>query len=65
MLCVMWYHFYSLKKVKTPMKKCYFYSKVVGLNCTNGTKSCNASHIYIEMLIQKQSLNRCCPTDDI
>ena len=62
MLCAIWYHFYKLKNLKNTHGGVTFKPatllKVALLHgcfsrflyCTNGTKSCKASHIYVHCL---------------
>ena len=50
MRCAIWYHLYVLKNVKNTHKRVLFLVKFDGcfslfLNCTNDTKSRNASHV--------------------
>ena len=49
MRCAIWYHLYNLKNVKKHQWRSVSLSKVAGwkLNCTNGTKSHNTSHIIV------------------
>ena len=46
MLCAIWYHLLNLKDVKNTLKVTFLHGCFSGfLNCTNGTKLRNASHI--------------------
>ena len=56
MLFAIWYHLYNLKNVKKSMKlkTCNF------LNCANGTKSRNTSHMALEWVNTLDAvLNNC------
>ena len=46
MVCLIWYRLSNLKKVKKTPKEEFLHF----LNCTNGTKSCKASHMLLVLM---------------
>ena len=54
MFCAIWYHLYNLKNVKNTYGGVLLFVTILHgcfsrfLNCTNGTKSPNASHIFLK-----------------
>ena len=55
MHCTIWYHMYNLKNVKNTHWGVFF----IFLNCTNGTKSPNASHMYFSFYAQVSLVSQC------
>ena len=66
MFCSIWYHLYNLKNVKSTHGGVLFLLKVTllhgcfsrFLNCTNGTKSHNTSHINLFSVLEAPLLNK-------
>ena len=64
MRCAIWYHLYNLKNVKNTHRGVLFLVKLQAeakltllhecfsrfLNCKNGTKSCNAIHLFFALI---------------
>ena len=66
MFCSIWYHLYNLKNVKSTHGGVLLLLKVTllhgcfshFLNCTNGTKSHNTSHINLFSVLEAPLLNK-------